>query len=247
MWVHGLALVYAGAVSVFGPICAATILLVFIATRLKAELLTVSGVNIVEVFFVFASFGMFLLVAKLEGSALWLVLPGLFACIAFLSRETAAALVVFYRTSFLIHPPFRRWRYCAMAGGFCAVLGAEALYYAVVSGQPFIRFDIALGSVALVNPENPGTGNTLNHRWLGPVIALLVNNELDALFWFAIGTGVVLWRSGSFLSSWQGRVLLNVAALGTIWFLIVGFALDLRRTIRRPVVSNDDFVRQSGP
>lgn len=228
---YGLALIvliYAGTVRVFGQRPAMLVTLLLLLTPLVTERMTVAGVDIVEAFYVFASLGCFLIAADRQGAAAWLLLAGLCAGLAYLSRETSVALIVFYGLSFLIRPPVIRWRYFIMAVGFCLIIGGEMIYYALVADNALLRFEIVLGMSGDSGAGVPGTGNVLDNHWLSPVVALLINNEFGGLFWLAGAAGVWLWRNSAAFTPTQYRFLVSVVGLGIIWFIIVGYVIGLR-------------------
>lgn len=223
-----LLLLFFGASLAFGPLCATIFVTILTVTPIMSEAMSVASVDVVEAFFVFVCVSMFLFASQRDGSLFWLFLSGLCAGLAFLSRETAVALVIFLGLSFLFSPLFDRWRYFVIAGGFLTILGTEMIYYWLITGNPFLRIDIALGSIDFVDPETLGTGNISHDRWVGPILALLVNNEFGSLYWLAIGSGLWLLCRKPTLTALQSRVLITAIGLGVVWFLVVGYALDLR-------------------
>lgn len=227
------ALLYAGMRQGFGATAAFIAVALFVFLPLTSASASIPNCDLPELLFVAASFMAFLR-ARAAPTVGRLLLTGLFAGLAFISRETTSALILFYGLVFLIRPGMPRARYFVIGAGFLAVIGAEMLYYAAVAGDPLLRFEIALKAAALPKPVNLGGeagsvgGNPLNSRLFGPFLAVLVNSEFALLFWFALAAAFGLWRARARLSPPTREALLLVTALGLVWLLWVGYGLGLR-------------------
>lgn len=96
-----------------------------------------------EAFFVVASF--FAFVAGTRDSAhgeRLILLAGVLAGLAFVTRETSAALILFYATLFLVSPQMKRPRYLLLAMAFVVPVVADIGLTTFLSGDPLYRLKI---------------------------------------------------------------------------------------------------------
>lgn len=198
-----------------------------ILTPLTLEFASIIGVDLVEAFLVLASFLAFWRAAMRGGDRTLLFVAGVLAGLAFINRETAVALLAWFGVVFLFGFYIPRLRHVIMGAGFLLVIGAEMAYYAVVADTPFLRFEIALGTIDNRAPTDPGTGNITTNRWLGPPASLLFNNEFGLLFWLAIPAAILIIRRFSSAEP-VGSMARALSGLAIAWFVVVGYCLDLR-------------------
>lgn len=204
-------------------------------TPLTLEFASVIGVDLIEPFLVLASFLLFWRAAARGGDSALLFAAGIVAGLAFVNRETAVALLAWFGVVFLFGLYIPRLSHFVMGAGFLLVIAAEVLYYAIAADRPFLRFEIALGTLAIEDPDM-GTGNITANRWLGPPAALLLNNEFGLLFWLAIpGAVLTMWQISS--ADPVGKMVRALAGLAAVWFLAIGYGLDLRPLPRYFAVS----------
>lgn len=202
-------------------------LFIIAMTPLFSEIVTIGGPESSEMFFAMLSIILFTKMADQEGGAGIALLTGVVAGFAFMNRETAISIIFFYSVLFLVRPIVPRKYYFIMAGGFCLVIGLEALYYGILSGKPFLRFSVAIANSEKIDVTLATTGNITHNRWLGPVASLMINNEFGCLFWMAFpAMFTLLVRRNN--TDKENRFLFLVLLLSLIWFLIIGYLLGLR-------------------
>jgi hypothetical protein len=118
-----------------------------------------------------------------------------------------------------------------MAGGWFLVVGMESLYYLLTAGNLLYRVHTvfvthwSLGRVLTLNYA-AGTGNIVHNRVFGPPLALLVNQEFGLLFYMAVPAALATCF-GSRLSEEQRRLARLLAGIAIVWFVVVGYMLDL--------------------
>src|SRR5262249_38222650 len=108
--------------------------------------------DLVETLFVMASFWFFYFAPDSRHRRTLLLLAGLCAGFAWITRETSLVLIVFYGVLFLLGRRIRRLEYFWIAGGFLVVVGIDAAYLASASGDFFYRYHLTLKGVASDNP-----------------------------------------------------------------------------------------------
>ena len=211
----------------FGRTSAVVTTGLLILTPLFAEYATIASVDIVEMFFVLLSLWLFYR-ATLGGSAqCLLIVAGVAAGFAWLSRETTIGLLTFYGLLFLLGKYFPRRRYWLIAAGMLAVVATESLYFYTIVGDPFhrVRVVYTIYGPSGVEPMF-GTGNITDHPVIGPVLALLINNEFGLLYFLAVvaATGTCF---GGDLPREGRRFVRLVAGLGFVWFLTLAYGTTL--------------------
>ncbi len=213
-------------------VTAAAVTLLLAVTPLFAVQSTIAGVDIPELFFVILSIWLFYRAGADEHSIPLLFLAGIAAGLAWMSRETSAALLVFYGILFLRGKGLPRRLYWVMAGGWFLVTGLESLYFFLTTGDFLHRIHTvlsshtSLGNVLKLNYAG-GTGNLVHNRVFGPPLSLLVNQEFGLIFYMAIPAGLATCF-GSGLNPEQRRLVRLIAGLGMVWFFVVGYMLGLR-------------------
>jgi hypothetical protein len=97
----------------------------------------------VECFLVAASFWAFYFGSGPRTNRALLVLSGICAGLAFVTRETGAIVALFYGILFLLGRRVPRAYFFLIAGGFLAVLTIDTVYLITMTGDPLYRFHIA--------------------------------------------------------------------------------------------------------
>lgn len=213
-------------------VTAAVVTLLLAVTPLFAVQSTIAGVDIPELFFVVLSLWLFYRAAADERTVLLLFLAGIAAGLAWMSRETSAALLIFYGLLFLRGKGLPRRLYWVMAGGWFLVTGLESLYFFLTTGDVLHRLNTvlsshtSLGNVLKLNYAG-GTGNVVHNRVFGPPLSLLLNQEFGLIFYMAIPAGIAACF-GPGLNPEQRRFVRLLAGLGVVWFFVVGYMLGLR-------------------
>lgn len=106
--------------------------------------------------------------------------------LAMLCRETTALPLVGLLPLFLLGRPVGRAMLVAAGLGALAVLGAEALFQGLLTGDPLRRYAIAFNHDSTIDRAANLEGNFLVHPVIDPFLVLLVNDDFGLLFWVAI-------------------------------------------------------------
>ena len=193
--------------------------------------------DLVECFLVVASFWAFYFGSGSRTSPALLLLSGLCAGLAFVTRETSAIIALFYGILFLLGRRVPRAYFFLIAGGFLAVLAIDTVYLASMTGDPLYRLHISMGTVASDNPFHPAIGATsavqkgldsagliAAPRLIQPILVLFTAHQFGPLFFFVIPAGLWLWNN-------RGRqeprfeVARLSGLLGLVWFVTLSYVL----------------------
>ena len=187
---------------------------------------SIASVDIVEMFYLFASAYLFWRCVEDGPDAKRLFFAGALAGLGFLTRETAIFIAVFYALYFVIGYRFHRGHYLWIAAGFVAVWAVEVIYLWIMTGDPLYRITIALNHDSSIDRGIDLAGNLIVHPLIDPLLVLLANQEFMALFFIAIPLGSWLCFSRRIEPKLQrfGRI---VATLGLVWFVTAGAAQKL--------------------
>lgn len=187
--------------------------------------------DIPEAFFVIASIWSWHLGRELRQDR-FMVLSGLAAGCALITRETTVALLLFYVAQFV----FGRGRgfraYLLLAVGLVAVVAADWLYLYHMSGDPLYRIHMALKGAQGDGPQLETVGDTASGvdrfgtialpTLLRPFGAIFLNQNYGILFWFAVPAATWLSMRGSGEAKQSARAFLGFA--GT-WFVVSSYVL----------------------
>lgn len=187
---------------------------------------SIASVDIVEMFFLFASVNLFWRCVEDGPDAKRLFFAGGLAGLAFLTRETAIFIALFYAIYFAIGYRFHRKHYLWITAGFLAVWAVEVIYLWIMTGDPLYRITIALNHDSSIDRTIDLAGNVILHPAIDPLLVLLANQEFMALFFMAIPLGGWLCFSRSIEPRLQ-RFARIVAMLGLVWFVTAGAAQKL--------------------
>ena len=189
------------------------------------------------------SFWAFLLAQERNGAWRMLLLSGLLAGIGVMTRETSLFLVLFYGILFLIRPGMPRWRFLLIAAGFAVVVGAQAGYFAVRTGDPFYRARISATHDAVDRAaklaEAKQAGRSLDSEgvlatnpWVAPLAVIFVSQKYGLLFFLAIPAYAIL-RAGCWMTRRQ-RGVIDFAGLGAVVsFLFVALNAEILYIVPR--------------
>ncbi len=157
--------------------------------------------DIPELFFVSASFWFFRSALDDPGrTGRWLAC-GVFLGLAFVNRETSAALVVFFGLLFLFRPLAPRSRYFIVAAAFVLIVGIDWLYLTLSTGNLLYRLSIdfhhgvvdRVADVAQVVARGgliDKEGNLSVNVFVDPLINLFISQKYTLLFWLLIPAGL---------------------------------------------------------
>lgn len=211
---------------VAGPLPAFFALLACVTNPLIVVQSSIANVDVIEMALVF---GAWLLCFRCleEGADKWRLLgAGALVGIAFLTRETAIFVALYFGLLFLAGHRFNRWQYLWMAAGFFAVWLLELAYLGIMTGDPLYRFNIALHHDSTINRSIDLAGNVIVSPLIDPLLVLLINQEFMLLMFMAIPLGVWLCFSKSIPPRLRHFARL-IALFGLCWFLCVGAAQKL--------------------
>jgi len=191
----------------------------------------------VECFFVAASFWAFYFGSEHRINRALLLLSGICAGLAFITRETSAIIALFYGVLFLLGRRAPRAYFFLIAGGFLAVLAIDTVYLASMTGDPLYRFHISMGAVTNDNPFHPAiapaapaqngldpSGLIVAPRLIQPVLMLFTAHQFGPLFFFAVPAGFWLWKNRGKQEP-QFEIARLSGLLGLIWFLTLSYVL----------------------
>lgn len=187
---------------------------------------SIASVDIVEMFYLFASAILFWRCTEDGPDAKKLFLAGALAGFGFLARETAIFIALFYAIFFAIGYRFHRGHYLWIAGGFVAVWLVEVAYLWIMTGDPLYRINISLHHDSSIDRGIDLAGNMIVHPLVDPLLVLLANQEFTALFFFAVPLGIWLCFGRSVPEHLKNFARL-VAMLGLVWFVAAGAAQKL--------------------
>lgn len=191
---------------------------------------SIVNVDIPETLFCLSSIFFFLKAIKEHDNRKWLLLSGVTAGLAMLTRETGYGLLIVYGVLFLFGAYMDRRLYLWGALGVGAILCVEMFYYVIQGESPFYRFLTAAQQhmVGIGHGDfASGTGNLSNNRLLGPITAILVNQEFGFLYWAAVISIWYLLKRAPLSPTVRCAVqVLALAAL--VWFLWIGFSGAVR-------------------
>ena len=157
---------------------------------------------------------------------------GVAAGFAIITRETTAALLLFYLLAFAIGRGAYFRDYVIVAAGCLLVIGADTLYLYVMSGDPLYRVHTAMRGAQNDGPHMEAAGEAASGvdrfgalavpRILRPFGALFVNQNFGLLFWFAVPATVWLALRGP---PETRRISAALIGFFVTWVLVLGYAL----------------------
>lgn len=202
---------------------------------------SVLNADVPEALFAVISLGLFVEATQQKLAARYLFLSGIAGGLAFLTRETGAGLMLLYLGFFLFGAYFDRKLYLWGAAGFLCVFGLETAWYVLAGEGPLYRFLTIAGSHGTMEltleDYREGTGNVSSNRIVGPILALLVNQEFALLYYFA---AAAIW----YLLRWADlrggeRVFVQVlSAAFVLWVLWISYNGAIRPLPRYYAVSS---------
>jgi len=187
----------------------------------------------VETLCLFLSLALFFFAARREtsGRRAWLFLSGTALGLAMLTRETAYGFLLIYGTLFLFGAYFPRKNYLWLAAGVVLVAASEMGYYVALGESPLYRFlSIAQshGTVGLTTLDfQTGTGNLSHNRFLGPIVALLANQEFGILF--PVAAVALVWIRIERCPTAADNAILGLTLFAAlVFFLWLGYSGAIR-------------------
>ena len=179
---------------------------------------TTASADITELTFIVASAWLFYIASTAARPFPLLFASGAAAGLAWLTRETAVALLLFYGLSFLAGYRIKRMHYFVMGAGFFAVWGCELAYLYAMTGNPLYRIFISLHHNSTVTRAVDVAGNLFVHQAINPIVMLLVDQEFAVFFSIAI-PAIVLLLAKRVLPGPYAEIARLWSLLAITWFL----------------------------
>jgi len=180
--------------------------------------------DITELFFVAVSFWLFVQAGRARDARFLLLISGIAAGCAWLTRETTIALIATYGLVWLRGRFIARSAYVYLGLGFFLVLLAEAAFMFYMTGNPLYRYTEILAARqtfryhgAVQGDMFDAVGNVHVSRVLDPFLVLFVNHEFGILFILLIPALVWLFRAPRLPGEMLGTARL-LALLAAVWF-----------------------------
>ena len=163
------------------------------------------NIDIAEAFFASLSFWLFVAGSE-DKRASMLFWSGAAAGLAFLTRETSAVLLVFFAVCFVFDKAPARKTYLYLALGFVAAVGAELVYFWIMTGDLLYRYrlDAHHDAVSRVRElqHTAKSGGALDRQgnlsisvWADPFLMLFASQKFGLLFWLAIPASIWSFRA----------------------------------------------------
>ncbi|HUW38667.1 MAG TPA: glycosyltransferase family 39 protein [Rhodocyclaceae bacterium] len=212
---------------------------------LFALMATIPSADVPELFFCATSFWLFATSCEQVDRLSSLFGAGAMAALAFITHETAVALVIFYGILFLLGFAMPRRHYWMMALGFSVIWGMEMLYYGLLTGDAFYRYHLSMVGVAIhdrivVPPFHfDDSGNLHIAKWIDPIVMLLTKHEFSLAFYFVIPAAIWALRPLRIpTESWdpanrEKSLAWLLALAGAICLLFAMFALQGLKLLAR--------------
>lgn len=151
-----------------------------------------------------------------------LILAGVLAGLAAITRETTVCLAVFYAGLLAFGHGGDRRIYAWVVLGGVLVAGTDLVLLWAASGDPLYRIHTTLRGIAADNPGLPDRVPLLP-RWAGTLVMVFASNAIGPLPWLAIPAAIaVARRPDRDRRTGLARLLLLFAA---IWFAILTVVL----------------------
>jgi hypothetical protein len=154
---------------------------------------------------------------------LYLLFAGVAAGLAFVSRETSVALILFYGILFLIGFCMPRQYYFIMGAGFLTVIGSEMLFYLANGRSLLYRLTISLQHDTVNRAaQNTGSlfdtaGNIIISAVFDPLFMMLLNHNFGIIFWLFVPATICVFRD-KHLTAELRQLLLILSGLSLTWY-----------------------------
>lgn len=211
----------------------------FVSLPVVATTSTMASADVAELFWAVCAFWLAIEATRSADArqTRLMILAGACIALAFAARETAAALVIWLGFGFLFGYGLPRLKYFWSVLGFLAVLAAECAYFAVSTGDPFVRFRALAGtrsaaSRMVVPPFTyDDTGNLRIHELIDPLVMMLTKHSFGALYWVLLVLAITAWFKWSRRApatvpeTVLPQIITPALILGVIWTVFAAIAL----------------------
>lgn len=205
-----------------GRVSAILVAILIATSPLLAINATSLRIDSVETFFVMASLFACLLAFENRKPTVLLLVAGILAGLAILTRPTAIALGAFYGILFIIQWRIKLQQYLLIAAGFLSIWLAESIYYAVRTGNFFYRFSVDFNHDKVLRSTN-----LFEAVVVAPVKMLLFSHNLGLVFWCLPFAALYLIRTNPHGSEARSRAIFFTLFAG-VWIAVFsGFASKL--------------------
>lgn len=209
-----------------GSFAATCALIALVTSPLIVIQSSIASVDIVELAYLWGSVLLFWRCCEDGPDAKRLIGAGALAGLAFLTRETAIFIAVFYALFFLKGHRFHRRYYLWIPVGFLGVWACEVVYLWIMTGDPFYRITISLNHDSAIDRSIDLAGNVVIHPVIDPLLVLFLNQEFMVLFYFAVPIGGWLCFNKSITERLRHFAQIT-AMFGIVWLICVGAAQSL--------------------
>lgn len=212
---------------------------VLIVTPLYAVSATIASVDMPILFFVASSFWAYIYALNSPRKMRWLVLSGICAGLAIISRETAGSMAFFFAILLLAGFRLPRKYYLLIAAGALAVLLSDILYYWIFADNPLHRWDLFLQG-AVISKDRAAAeafsygadGNFRISKLFDPFLLVLFNQEFGLTYFVALGSTIYYFVRKT--NAGQQRQIMGLFILITcIWFIGTSLALHNVKLLAR--------------
>jgi 4-amino-4-deoxy-L-arabinose transferase-like glycosyltransferase len=220
-----------------GPLAAFWAAVLVALTPLFSLNASIVVTDLTELFLEVASFWSFYAATRRDGAPRFLLLAGAFAGLAWITRETAIALVAWYGLLFLFGIGMPRKRYFWMATSFLAILAVDTIYLWSMTGDFLYRYHVSLRGVAIDNPNHyrgPTRRGLIDApKLVKPFATLFLDHQFGLLNVLAVPAAIWLCISRS-IDPRSRDVARLLSLLAVVWFMILSYAfLDVLWSLPR--------------
>jgi len=198
---------------------------------------TTASADIAELFWAALAFWLFFYAWRGGKLGVWALLGcGAAMAMAFSGRETVIALGILVAGAILVGRRIgRRQLVWVVLGGF-AVLGFEALYYALAGGDPMLRFSLVFHGASTTNDRAAAAAFSIDdsgalriHPLLDPLLLVFARHLFGAGYWVFLVVALLAINSPASAATDPRPAAGDLQRLalwgGVVWFLFVAVVL----------------------
>lgn len=239
-------------IRVMAGVVTAFVSCLFLATSpALVELATSLAPDLVEFFLVLSAVSIVLLASARKGSGVLFVLSGLLLGLAWLTRETAGAAMLFLGIVYVFHSMLPTRGFVLLMASVVLVVAFETIWLWSATGDVLYRMHVDMrhvlipsahlvGGVASAS-DVPVFNPELMSRWVGaspikvawyldPYLAFITNRQFGVVFLVLPALAISLWRQD--VSENEKALVYFFSQLGVISFLFSTYVLSIRPQAR---------------